>query len=203
MEKLTGIKGIIFDYGGTIDSRGEHWSEVIFRGYAAAGIAIGRPEFREAYVYAERELARTLHILPHHNFRDLMEIKIEIELQYLAGKGLFAPQDIAEKSKEAARYCYEIAKDFAIDSYFRNIIESAVVKVRKPDPKIFMLGVEALGLMPEEVAVIGDSYTKDIVPARSIGCKTLWLKGKGWTEDEDSRTDDCMITTLREALDVL
>lgn len=237
MEKLTGIKGIIFDYGGTIDSRGEHWSEVIFRGYAAAGIAIGRPEFREAYVYAERELARTLHILPHHNFRDLMEIKIEIELQYLAGKGLFAPQDIAEKSKEAARYCYESAKecieearpviealgkkyplvlvsnfygnvesvlkDFGIDSYFRNIIESAVVKVRKPDPKIFMLGVEALGLMPEEVAVIGDSYTKDIVPARSIGCKTLWLKGKGWTEDEDSRTDDCMITTLREALDVL
>ena len=96
-----------------------------------------------------------------------------------------------------------VLKDFGIDSYFRNIIESAVVKVRKPDPKIFMLGVEALGLMPEEVAVIGDSYTKDIVPARSIGCKTLWLKGKGWTEDEDSRTDDCMITTLREALDVL
>ena len=29
MEKITGI---IFDYGGTIDSRGVHWSEVIWDG---------------------------------------------------------------------------------------------------------------------------------------------------------------------------
>ena len=28
----TDIKGIIFDYGGTIDSRGVHWSEIIWDG---------------------------------------------------------------------------------------------------------------------------------------------------------------------------
>ena len=28
-------EGIIFDYGGTLDSRGDHWSEVIWRAYVS------------------------------------------------------------------------------------------------------------------------------------------------------------------------
>lgn len=67
----TEIKGIIFDYGGTIDSRGVHWSEVIWDGYRESGITVDKETFREAYVHAERELARVRHILPHHNFHDL------------------------------------------------------------------------------------------------------------------------------------
>ena len=34
------VKGIIFDYGGTIDSRGDHWSEVIWRAYMQAGVPV-------------------------------------------------------------------------------------------------------------------------------------------------------------------
>ena len=32
------IKGIIFDYGGTIDSNGLHWAEVIWKAYEAEPI---------------------------------------------------------------------------------------------------------------------------------------------------------------------
>ena len=32
------IKGLIFDYGGTLDSRGVHWSEVLWQGYSLAGV---------------------------------------------------------------------------------------------------------------------------------------------------------------------
>ena len=68
----TDIKGIIFDYGGTIDSRGTHWSEVIWDGYRASGVDIDKSAFRDAYVYAERELAKTPHILPDDNYYDLL-----------------------------------------------------------------------------------------------------------------------------------
>ena len=44
------IKGIIFDYGGTIDTNGIHWSEVIWQQYIAANVQISKEEFREAYV---------------------------------------------------------------------------------------------------------------------------------------------------------
>ncbi len=36
------IKGIIFDYGGTIDSRGIHWSEVIWDAYVACGVKVDK-----------------------------------------------------------------------------------------------------------------------------------------------------------------
>ena len=66
------IKGIIFDYGGTIDSRGVHWSEIIWDGYRASGTTVDKETFREAYVYAERELAKVRHIMPDDNFHTLL-----------------------------------------------------------------------------------------------------------------------------------
>ncbi len=35
MFKLDKVKGILFDYGGTIDSNGMHWAEVIWMAYEA------------------------------------------------------------------------------------------------------------------------------------------------------------------------
>ena len=184
------VKGVIFDYGGTLDTGGDHWSHVIWAAWQKAGVECDEPSFREAYVYAERELARTLHILPHHDFRDLLEIKVEIELQKLSESGRFAPAQIQEKSR-------------GIRGYFRKIIESAVVGVRKPDPEIFMLGVKALGVKPEETLVVGDSYGKDIVPALKAGCQAIWLKGRGWTEEEDKTLYPSTIGKLDEILGFL
>lgn len=231
------IKGLIFDYGGTLDTGGDHWSEVIWDAWKEAGIAADKAEFREAYVYAERELARTLHILPHHNFHDLLNIKMNIELQWLAEKGLFSPTDIKEMSIKLANLCYSKARasidkaapvldtlskkypivlvsnfygnietvlnDFGIRKYFVKIIESAVVGVKKPNPKIFLLGAEALKLNPNQVLVIGDSYDKDIAPASKAGFQTLWIKGKGWTKDEEEKLHPSIITSLDEMLQLL
>lgn len=234
---MENIKGIIFDYGGTIDSRGDHWSEVIDRTYKASGIEIDREAFRDAYVHAERELARVRHILPHHNFLDLLDIKMEIEMAWLVERGMMTDADARRLAPEVARRCYEAARecveearpvlenlsqrypmvlvsnfygnveavltDFDLRHYFKAIIESAVVGVRKPDPAIFALGVEALGLRPDEVIVVGDSFRKDIAPARSLGCQVAWLKGKGWTPDEDAQTDPSQISSLNDLIDLL
>lgn len=236
MENTETLKGIIFDYGGTIDSRGVHWSEVIWDGYRNAGVPVEKVPFRDAYVFAERELARTRHILPHHNFLDLMRIKVRIEFQQLVDTGFLAPGAPELYTEPVARYCYHAARecveearptldilfsrypmvlvsnfygnveavlsDFDLRRYFQAIIESAVVGVRKPDPRIFQLGVDALGLKPSQVLVIGDSLRKDILPARSIGCRTAWIKGKGWTADEDAATDPAEIKKLSEVVDV-
>lgn len=227
---MTMIKAIIFDYGGTIDSRGDHWSEVIYDGYIAAGLEIDKETFREAYVHAERELARTRHILPGDNFLVLLQKKMDIELEWLVDRGFVAPDVARDKGPEIARYCYdharrciegarpvlehlaarypmvlvsnfygnvdEVLRDFDLRRYFQGVIESAVVGVRKPDPRIFTLGVVALGLEPGQVLVVGDSLRKDILPARSIGCATAWIKGKGWTANEDAATDPSQIDSL-------
>ncbi|MDE7411692.1 MAG: HAD family hydrolase [Paramuribaculum sp.] len=233
---MADIKGIIFDYGGTIDSRGVHWSEIIWDGYQAAGVPVEKQIFRDAYVYAERELARHPHILPHHNFHDLLLIKMRIELGFLVDAGVVTADSAGGYASEVADYCYQAARmsveearpvietlyqhyplvlvsnfygnvgavlaDFNLQHYFREVIESAVVGVRKPDPEIFRMGVKALGLPAGQVLVIGDSYKKDILPAQSIGCQVAWLKGKGWTAEEDAVIHPSAITQLSQVLDV-
>jgi len=233
---MDNIKGIIFDYGGTIDSRGVHWSEVIWDGYQTCGVDVDKNTFRDAYVYAERELARVRHILPGDNFHDLLLKKMTIELQWLTDNGHLCPDSVETFAHPVADYCYNAAKnaiaearptleklsekypmmlvsnfygnvdtvlrDFDLRRYFKGVIESSVVGIRKPDPTIFRLGVVALGFDTDEVLVIGDSYKKDILPARSIGCKVAWLKGKGWTAEEDAVTDPSVIKTLSDVLDV-
>ncbi len=226
------IKGIIFDYGATIDSNGVHWAEIIWQGYTKAGVNITRQQFRDAYVYAERALAKKKYIYPHHNFLDLMRIKIAVEFESLDIK-----EDNATYIESIAMYCYNYAKrsaenakpvlsylsekypfvlvsnfygniesvlkDFGLDKYFPIIVESAVVGIRKPDPAIFALGVKALNLPSSQVVVIGDSYSKDIAPAASLGCDTIWIKGKGWDEKEDEIKHDKIITEFSQLLNLL
>ena len=97
----------------------------------------------------------------------------------------------------------EVLRDYGIRDYFKGIIESAVVGVRKPNPTLFRLGVDALELNPDEVLVVGDSLRKDIEPAEHLGCDVLWLKGKGWTDDEDRQTHPHTITHVTQVLDYL
>lgn len=231
------IKGIIFDYGGTIDSRGDHWSHILYDGWRRAGLDVDKEVFRQAYVFAERELAKVRHILPGDNFHNLLTKKVAIELGWLADNGYADRNDVARYVGPIADYCYqqarncveearpvletlsatyplvlvsnfygnvdEVLRDFDLRRYFNGVIESAVVGVRKPDARIFMLGVVALGLEPDEVLVVGDSLKKDILPARSIGCRTAWLKGRGWTDDEDKADDPARIGSLFEVLNLL
>lgn len=97
-----------------------------------------------------------------------------------------------------------ILSDFRLDRYFPCVIESAVVGVRKPDPAIYRMGVEAAGVEPCRVVVVGDSYTKDIVPAKAVGCHAVWLKGEGWTEEHhDESLPDAVIAHLPELLRLL
>lgn len=234
---MKGVKGIIFDYGGTLDTGGRHWSWVIWEAWQKAGVATTLPVFREAYVYAEKELARTRHILPEHDFRDLLLIKMNIELQWLAEQGQFPADRVESYAEKIAALCNEeaakyinaakpvldylsekyplvlvsnfygnisnVLEQYGISRYFKKIVESAVVGVRKPDPKIFALGVEALGLKAEQCLVVGDSYRKDILPALATGCKAVWLKGPGWSGEEDAQEYSPTIKKLAELKDLL
>ncbi len=229
------VKGIIFDYGGTIDSRGVHWSEIIWQGYCKAHVdnLITKEQFRQAYVHGERELARVRHILPGDNFLDILVKKMSIQRAFLAANGLVSLDQaqlstITSHCYESARACIDearpvlanlaerypmvlvsnfygnvdaVLRDFDVRRYFRGIIESAVVGVRKPNPTIFRLGVDVLELDASDVLVVGDSLRKDILPAESLGCQVLWLKGKGWTADEDAQTHPNTISRIAQVLD--
>lgn len=229
------IKGIIFDYGGTLDSRGVHWSEVLWQGYQQAGVPVDKATFRTAYVEGERALARERIILPQDDFHQLLLKKVALEISYLPQQPDESTRAewvsrIAEYCDTAARACIdearpmleylherypmmlvsnfygnidEVLRSYGIRHLFKGIIESAVVGVRKPNPTLFKLGIDALELEPSEVLVVGDSLRKDIQPAEQLGCQVLWLKGKGWTDEEDQQTHPHTITRVTQVLDLI
>lgn len=242
-----GIKGIIFDYGGTLDTGGCHWGKMIWHAYERNNVHVSETVFRDAYVYAERELAKNPIIKPDYTFKKTLETKLRIELEHIEapsspgrlrtsegdqtspprerdGERLSLLNDLYSRvekiTAESVRVLAELKKhypmvlvsnfygnincvltEFGFDGLFDNIIESAVVGVRKPDPRIFNLGVEALGLKPDEVLVVGDSYDKDIVAAKKAGCRTVWMRGEGWTDEEpDGAMADMTIDNLNQLL---
>jgi putative hydrolase of the HAD superfamily len=214
MLDIDNIKGLIFDYGATIDTNGKHWFEVFWDVYAANDVPVSKQDFKEAYTYGERYLALHPVIRKDDTFMDVLRAKTELQLKWLqeqkkmpinvkfknyslaiSNQSYNFVGSVLEKAKpvlEKLAFRYPLVlvsnfygnigavlKEFELDVYFNEWIESAVVGIRKPDPNLFMLGVKALQLLPEEVVVIGDSYEKDIMPAQSIGCRTIWLKGAG------------------------
>lgn len=237
MTTLKNIKGIIFDYGGTIDTNSRHWAEVLWEKYVAYQVPVTKEAFREAYVFGERSLAKYPFVRPDHNFHDVLRIKCKLQMEYLAEKRYLPMNEnlLCNYAKMVADSCYEyvldilkvtrpvveelaqkyklvlvsnfygniqtILNDFQLLEYFADIVESSVVGVRKPDPAIYQLGVTAMGYEPENVLVVGDSFSKDMVPAKKVGCKAAWLKGEGWGgEVTDDSLPDVIITSMSELL---
>ena len=218
------IEGIIFDYGGTLDTNGHHWGKVIWHAYQNNNIPISEADFRAAYVHVERALATNRIIMPDFLFCNVLNTKLKMQLAYLRdNKVLDVPQleiddmhhliytELCSNLEKVIRHStfvlehlhkrYPMVLVSNMAHYFGSVIESAVVGVRKPDPKIFALGVEALKMPAQKVLVVGDSIDKDIVPAHSLGCITAWFKGEQWEEKAlDESVAHLIICDLDELL---
>lgn len=230
-------EGIIFDYGGTLDTGGCHWGRYIWHAFERHDIPVTFEQFADAYVYGERTLGRNPIVQTDYTFRKTLDVKLCIEFENLQGKGLLGTNNFTIAStrsailndlydsvkKETAKSREVLLKlkaqhslvlvsnfygnlqvvleEFHLSDIFQEVVESAVVGVRKPDPHIFALGVDALGMEPKDVTVVGDSISKDMNPAKSIGCNTVWLCGEAWDNKSlDVKCVDRTITSLIELI---
>jgi putative hydrolase of the HAD superfamily len=212
------IKGILLDYGGTIDTNGLHWAHVLWEAYQHNQVNVDKDAFSQAYKYGERALALKPLVQPDHVFYDVLSLKLNEQFNFLKENG----HDIDDAAIDAiARECNQFAQrivenakpvlgalsasypivmvsnfygniksvldNFGILGYFQSVVESAVVGVRKPDPQIYQLGIDALGFAANECVVIGDSFSKDIEPAMQLGCQAIWLNVAGWEDSTDQK----------------
>lgn len=117
------MKGLIIDYGATIDSNGKHWSEVIWEGYCLVSLPITKEQFREAYIYSERFLAFNPVIKPEYNFYELMQARIGIQLDYLMQTGALTQVILRTTLKLFSDGEMPIIEDVnELTSHFTNVI---------------------------------------------------------------------------------
>jgi glucose-1-phosphatase len=68
-------------------------------------------------------------------------------------------------------------RGFTFLDAFDETIFSWEVRLRKPDPRIYRLVLDRLGVQPQE-AVFVDDFMKNIEGAKEVGMHTVWFKGR-------------------------
>ena len=221
----TDIKAVIFDYGGTLDTGGDHWSRVIYNAYRSAGVDIPQDRFIEAYIYAERVVGPLIEST--QTFREILEAKIAVQVQFLGLTLTVDSNDIVRRCYQTAlNHCYESAQtirsinkdvkrglvsnfygnldavlsEMGMEGLFDVVVDSGVVNIRKPDPAIFQLAIQALDVAPSETLVIGDSVEKDMIPARSLGCQVIRIDGLPWFRASGNNSEYTSVSDIKSAL---
>ncbi len=83
------------------------------------------------------------------------------------------------------------------------IIDSTVLGVAKPDPRIFEAALAELNVSSQEAIYIGDSYKADMVGAKNVGMWTAWMVGNQSKDCLDLSVVDVQLSHLHELTDFL
>jgi 2-haloalkanoic acid dehalogenase type II len=90
-----------------------------------------------------------------------------------------------------------------LTEYFDVIVSSVGAKAMKPDPRIFRTTLTRLGVHPRDAWHVGDNYWADVLGARSVGMRPVFVDRMGI----DARLDcdrvsglDQLLTLVDEAM---
>jgi putative hydrolase of the HAD superfamily len=82
----------------------------------------------------------------------------------------------------------ELLTEIGMAPLFDTIVDSERVGVAKPDPKIFALTLERLGLgTPEVIVHVGDSWAADVEGALGAGWNAIWYRSRSGNARHDPR----------------
>ena len=93
--------------------------------------------------------------------------------------------------------------NWGIGKYFDVVMASAEAGCAKPDLKIFTAALNKAGCAPADAVMIGDRLDNDIIPARKLGMKTVWVR-QGYaiyqTINDDSNRPDHIVDCIDELI---
>ena len=95
--------------------------------------------------------------------------------------------------------------NWGIGKYFDVVMASAEAGCAKPDPKIFITALKKAKCEAAEAFMVGDRLDNDIIPAKKLGMKTVWVR-QGYaiyqSIDEESKRPDHIVDRIDELTDL-
>ena len=93
-----------------------------------------------------------------------------------------------------------------VSDCFQTVILSSKVRLRKPDPAIYLLASRCIGTVPENCAYVGDNPVRDVEGAVDAGYGSMILYEDAGTADREGKLPtvkpDYRIKAIRELLDL-
>jgi FMN phosphatase YigB (HAD superfamily) len=84
-------------------------------------------------------------------------------------------------SKQIVRIFNELPED--IERFAKEVFISELIGYNKPEKKYFDYVLEHTGLKNDEVIVIGDSLSSDMLGAKNANMASIWINSKGKKSD--------------------
>ena len=82
-------------------------------------------------------------------------------------------------------------KHCALDAHIDVLVVSEEVGVSKPDPKIFEVALERLGISADKAVMIGDSWAADVAGALAADIRPIWFNPRRLPRPEpDGRVEE-------------
>lgn len=91
-----------------------------------------------------------------------------------------------------------LCADLGYAPHLSTIVDSRRVGLYKPDPAIFIYAAAKLAARPSSVLMVGDSFDRDVRPAKSVGMATAWLEGPARRACPDPSLIDLHLRTMAE-----
>jgi putative hydrolase of the HAD superfamily len=91
-----------------------------------------------------------------------------------------------------------LCEDLGYTPFLSLVVDSRRVGLYKPDPAIYIYAASKLGRVPSAIMMVGDSFERDVLPAKSIGMKTAWLQGPRGGACPDPSSVDITLRALAD-----
>jgi len=214
---------VLFDFGGTLDAEGLSWKERFQRLFELEGVAVGPARFDPVFYAADDALVgavpesltlgETVHRVADGVARVLRPddagLGPRVAARFLADAQSCFDSNAPILERLARRYRLGIVSNFygnlatvcdnaQVRRYFGVIVDSARVGISKPDPRIFMQAIDALGIEPGRAVMVGDSLARDMAGARAAGMAHIWLTPEPARQGRPCCPGDRVIPSLRD-----
>ncbi len=98
---------------------------------------------------------------------------------------------------------YKLIYNARLGGYFDPVVISAEVGFRKPDRRIYEVLLQAWGLPPQNLVMIGDRLEQDILGAQIAGMHQIWLTTEKKIDRDFSGEDEIVPEIVAEKLEWL
>ncbi|HEM3456630.1 HAD family hydrolase [Streptococcus suis] len=188
-----------------------------FRRYADEvfeATAIGKMSLKDSHIY------RMKHALADFGYQvsDATALAIQIDYDYSQGQIELSPvfpeifswcqaQGITMGIITNGPYRHQLRKirTMGLVNWFEleHVLISGQVGITKPNPAIFQLMEERLGMSGEDICYLGDSFENDVVGAKAANWKAIWFNRRKRVEPIAPYQADKVVTDWDELVEVI
>jgi putative hydrolase of the HAD superfamily len=97
----------------------------------------------------------------------------------------------------------ELLHNAQLEGFFEEKVVSTEVGISKPNPRIFEMVLEKLGVNPEEAVMVGNIISTDIFGGNRVGMRTVLLQLGEEYQRSSWEHPDHIIHSLRDLLDLM